>query len=330
MSGDIPLILIRGKNMQEITLRAFAKINLSIDVLGLLENGYHQVEMIMQQIYLHDLVSVRWQPDDSGEIRIRLFSNKKFLPTDERNIAYKAALAMSEKYGKGLSGEITVRIKKMIPVAAGLAGGSGNGAAVILGLNHLWQLKRPLKELMDEGAKLGADVPFSMMGQAKCNKVLGNEMNSDPDAACCALAFGTGTELKPIKKTISTYMVLSKPAVSVSTAEIYKGIDDEEIVRRPDNRLLMEILESEDDVTVKKEKLERNMVNVLETVTAKRYPLVMYTKDRILKTWPDAVVFMSGSGPTMFTFTESENQAKEICEVLKRDIRETFWTRTMV
>ena len=158
--------------MKRIHVKSYAKINLSLDVLRRLENGYHEVEMVMQQILLHDEVDVKWKESDEP-FRIVLQTNRPYLPVDERNLAYKAAQLMHEQYGEGRTGSLRIDIKKRIPVAAGLAGGSGNGAAVIHGLNSLWNLGLDVSSLNQIGSKLGSDVPFCIMGQAKMNRSLG-------------------------------------------------------------------------------------------------------------------------------------------------------------
>ena len=152
--------------MKHIELKSYAKINLSLDVCGLLDNGYHEVEMIMQQILLCDDISVKWRPDASGVssddnsgIRISLSTNRHYLPNDQRNLAYRAAMLMAERFGAGRSGSIRIDIKKRIPVAAGLAGGSSNCAAVIHALNLLWDLELPLDRLCELGAVLGPTSP---------------------------------------------------------------------------------------------------------------------------------------------------------------------------
>ena len=135
--------------MKKIQLNSFAKINLSLDVLGVLDNGFHLVDMVMQQILLCDDILIKWkdEPQDQS-IQINVSTNRYFLPTDERNLAYKAALLMADKYGDNRSGKVTIDIRKRIPVAAGLAGGSGNAAAVLHGLNILWGLELSMKELI--------------------------------------------------------------------------------------------------------------------------------------------------------------------------------------
>ena len=308
--------------MDRIQLRSYGKINLCLDVKGLLEGGFHEVEMVMQQILLCDDISMSWSPSSNKDLTVKLATNRHYLPVDERNLAYKAALLMKEAYGKELGGKLDIYIKKRIPVAAGLAGGSGNGAAVLHGLNVLWGLDLYVASLCEIGAKLGSDVPFCVMGQAAENRALKERFAKDPLACHCALATGRGTELKPLKG-LRSHLVLSKPPISVSTAEVYQGIDTVDISARPDVAGMIRGLETEDlDLVVK------NMVNVLENFTLKRYPIVVYTKNKIQDECNPEAVLMCGSGPTVFGLADTRDQAKAICEKLKEDNRESFWTRT--
>ena len=309
--------------MKKIELKAFAKINLSLDVQGLLDNGFHKVEMIMQQILLCDDVSVRWYENHKESmILIRLSTNRYYLPVDERNLAYKAAILMTENFGSGLKGTIRIDIKKRIPVAAGLAGGSSDCAAVMHALNVLWDLNLSLEELCSLGAELGSDVPFCIMGQAAANEQLANLFESDPLACHCALATGTGTRLKPIQG-LRSHLILSKPPISVSTAEVYKGIDNEKIEKHPDTELLIRALKENNSSL-----LEKNMVNVLENFTLKRYPIIVYTKNKIQDLCKSGCALMSGSGPTVFGFCENIKEAKAVCGKMLKVNKESLWTRT--
>lgn len=312
-----------------IKLKSFAKINLTLDVLGLLENGYHEVSMIMQQILLCDDVSVKWTEiaDDRNDasdnhISISLTTNRKYLPTDERNLAYKAADLMIRKYGAGKNGRLNIAIKKRIPVAAGLAGGSSNAAAVLHGINKLWNLGLDVSELCAAGSELGSDIPFCIMGQAAANDELREDFAKDPLACHCALATGTGTDLRPLKG-LKCHLVLSKPSINVSTAEVYKGIDSEPIAIHPDNDAMIEALKSEN-----RKNIEKNLVNVLENFTLKRYPIVMYTKDNMRELCTTGAVLMSGSGPTVFGLCKNIAESKYICKQMLNHNRESFWTRT--
>ena len=316
--------------MDKIELKSYAKINLCLDVKGILEGGFHEVEMVMQQILLCDDIFVSWTPSAERDLKIRLSTNRKYLPVDERNLAYKAALIMGEEYGSGIGGEVDIHIKKRIPVAAGLAGGSGNGAIVLHALNRLWDLGLDVSGLCEMGSLLGSDVPFCVMGQAAENAALKEAFAGDPLACHCALATGRGTDLKPLKG-LKSHLILSKPAISVSTAEVYKGIDTVDIPTRPNTQEMIDGLEREDLGLIRK-----NMVNVLENFTLKRYPIVVYTKNNIQSTLTSTfsgthgqpAVLMCGSGPTVFGLCESRDQAKAACGKLKEINSESFWTRT--
>ena len=306
---------------KRIELRSYAKINLCLDVPGLLPNGYHEVNMIMQQIYLHDDVVLQWS--ETGEdISIELSTNRPYLPTDRRNLAWQAAEEMIKEYGSPRRGHLRIDIRKRIPVAAGLAGGSSNCAAVIHGINQLWELGLDLEKLCEIGARLGSDVPFCVMGQAAADPALQRQFRKDPMACHCAVATGRGTDLRPIKGLASD-LVLSKPAISVSTAEAYRGIDEIEIPEHPDVEEMVRDLEQEDQAGIKK-----NMINVLENFTLKQYPIVVYTKDKMQDMCNPDGVLMSGSGPTVFCLCESREEAKRVCEAMRQVNRESFWTRT--
>ena len=309
----------------DIHLRSYAKINLSLDVKGVTEEGMHLVEMVMQQILLCDDIAMSWTPATEIEadgLEISLKTNRRYLPTDERNLACKAALLMQEIHGGDIVGRLEMNIKKRIPVAAGLAGGSGNGAAVLHGLNLLWGMDLSLQELCAAGAKLGSDVPFCVMGQAAENDKLKERFAGDRLASHCALATGTGTDLEPLKG-LESHMVLSKPAISVSTAKVYQGIDNTEIPSRPNTEELIAGLNTRD-----LPRIEKNMVNVLENYTLMEYPTVVYTKNKMQELCPGRAVLMSGSGPSVFGLTDSIKQSRQICAELAKLNRESFWTRT--
>ena len=344
--------------MERIRLRAYAKINLTLDVIGKYPNGYHQVEMIMQQIHLFDDVLIRWFDEDCDEsdhfhkivgcgespdgvhkveenrlsenVKIKVNTNKFYIPNDRRNLAYQAAEAIFKRaYNKGLlnaafTGTLKIDIKKRIPVAAGLAGGSSNGAAVLHGLNKLWNLKMSLKELCEIGAELGSDVPFCLMNQAKANTMLGKSIVHDEMATAAAFATGTGTDLKPIKPFIG-FVLLSKPSISVSTAEVYGGLKLDEIHNRPDNRKMIEAIEKIDMAEIGK-----NAVNVLEEYTLNNYSSVRKTKEKMKEVCPESIVTMSGSGPTIVGIANRMSALKDGYLVMKSINVETYKTRTMV
>jgi 4-diphosphocytidyl-2-C-methyl-D-erythritol kinase len=323
--------------MKEISLKAYAKINLSLDVLGVLPNGYHEVRMIMQQLELHDVVTVRWQEAEAaenlqnigqntvGHSEIALTTNRADLPVDRDNIAYQAAALMFKKFIK--SGRVEILIEKNIPVAAGLAGGSANGAAVLHGLNYLWDTNLTLSELCDLGVKLGADVPFCIMGQARANENLGVNITGDSLAAVCALAEGIGQKLQPLP-AFDCWILLSKPPIGVSTAEVYKGIDKEmetEGILHPNTEELIQGLYEKNY-----EKITPNMVNILELFSLKRYPIIVYTKHMLEKESSSLRVLMSGSGPTVFAVYLEKSRAEEAFMKLCEYNKETFITKTLI
>ena len=249
-----------------IHIKSYAKINLALDVGAVMPNGMHPVDMIMQLVSLHDdvIVSVRAQDADcdteggvadartsdmshigieiADGFRVLIKTNSGAIPIDAGNIAFRAAESMSRKYAdmfpKRVKADdkktICIFIDKRIPVAAGLAGGSGNAAAVIHALNAIWNLGLSLAELCEIGKTIGSDVPFCIMGQARGNFLLPNEIKGDLNAATCARAKGTGTELQPINPPLNAHIIIAKPNIAVSTAEVYKGIDSCVIEKRPD------------------------------------------------------------------------------------------------
>lgn len=254
--------------MNSIRLKCRAKINLAIDVLGKREDNYHLVEMIMQSIDLYDYIQIE-------EIKkgIMVESNCLNIPLDSSNIVYKGAQIIKDRFkiDKG----VKIRIEKNIPVEAGMAGGSSNGAAVLVGLNKLWNLNLTTKELMDLGANLGADVPFCIIGGA-------------------AFAEGIGEKLTPIKGLNNANILICKPNINVSTAMVYKQLDMSNVNKRPNLDLLINYLIEEDI-----ESLCMSMENVLESVTEKKYPEIDEIK-KVMKEHKALGAMMSGSGPTVF------------------------------
>ena len=310
--------------MQSIRVKAFAKINLCLDVKGLMDDGYHEVVMIMQQIDLHDDIGLIWESDPATVdddvlqdgsvegVRISLGSDRDDIPADDSNLAWKAAAEMTRVYGEGRRGSLEIGIEKRIPMAAGLAGGSSDCAAVIHGLNRLWDLGLDVGQLCSIGASIGSDVPFCIMGQAAADPAVREDFRSDPFATHCAIARGRGTDLEPIAG-LDSYIALIKPDIGVSTAEVYRGIDGEVIEKRPDIEEMRMALEKKDMLL-----LEKNMVNVLENFTLKRYPVVVYTKNKVQGLYKGPVL-MSGSGPTIFCLCKSREEADRLCEKMRAE-----------
>lgn len=266
--------------MNSISLKSRAKINLSIDVIGKREDGYHIVEMIMQTIDLYDDIKLKELEEDNIIIK----SECSYIPLNEDNIVYKAAKLIKEKMD--IKKGIEIFIKKNIPVAAGMAGGSSNAAAVLVGLNELWKLGLSKDELRDLGLKLGADVPFCIEGGTALAEGIGEKL----------------TYIKGINKDVN--ILVCKPDIFVSTKEVYQSLDIKNIEKRPDNKLLIEKLKNDDIVSV-----SNNMVNVLEEVTSKKYSDIKVIEDIIAKNGAMGTM-MSGSGPTVFGFFDNEEKAQ--------------------
>lgn len=260
-------------------LKALAKINLGLDVLGRRENGYHDVRMVMQTIYLYDNITMK----KTAEPGIQLQTNLGYLPIDDKNIAYKAAKLLIEEFG--LQGGIHIMLDKHIPVAAGLAGGSSNAAAVLVGMNLMYDLGLSEKELMERGVRLGADVPYCIMRGT-------------------VLAEGIGEILTPLPPLPKCYVLIAKPAISVSTKVVYEKIDAQEIIQHPDIDGLIEGLEKQN-----LKKIVDSMGNVLELVTIEDYPEIEKIKEEMKKAGALGAM-MSGSGPTVFGIFEEKKTAK--------------------
>ncbi len=280
-----------------IKLKARAKINLTLDVVGKRANGYHDVEMIMQQIDLYDVVTVHCLEKDE----IILTSNEPFLPLDDRNIAYKAAALMKKTYQ--LPQGFHIHIDKHIPIAAGLAGGSTNAAAVIKAINKLCALNLPLDTQMSLGFKLGADVPFCFLEG-------------------CALATGLGEILEPIRGFELGWLVLVKPNFGVSTKEVYTELKLEAIITHPRTGVMREALEQQNRKVIINE-----LSNVLETVTLSMYPKVAQVK-ALLSSYGAEGVLMSGSGPTVFGIFSSYQRAKTAHKKLKKIYTQSYVVST--
>lgn len=272
--------------MQYIKLKALAKINLGLDVLGKRENGYHDVRMVMQTITLHDKIKITKIESDKVEVR----SNLYYLPNNENNIAYKAAQMLRDEFN--IKEGVRIRLDKQIPVAAGMAGGSANAAAVLKGMNRLFNLRLNQQELMDRGVQLGADVPYCIMQGTVLAEGIGEEL----------------TELAPMPKC---HIVIAKPPISVSTKRVYEALDAKSIVEHPSIDAVVGGLEFSNIEAVAK-----NMGNVLEDVTIPEYPIVQDIKDVMLK--GGAInAMMSGSGPTVFGIFAREADAKRTMRLLR-------------
>ena len=322
-SAARPLPEKQKKTMQKsksVSFRTYAKINLSLDVTGVRDNGYHDVEMVMQGIDLYDEMTVRIFPAE--EHKITLKTDKYYIPTDERNTAYKGAQLMLARY-EGAPVEIRMDIKKNIPVAAGLAGGSSNGAGAILAANRLLGLGLDLKELCGIGAKVGADVPFSIMVMAKLQQQFGIS-----GGMTCALATGTGEILTP-KPARSLWAVLAKVPAGVSTKMVYQELDRLSGYPHPDTSGVLAAAAAGD-----LQGLKASMGNVLEQVTLKKFPEVAALKGQMQAVGgAGAPVMMSGSGPTVYGLFSSEAEARragqKLAEAVAGQRTEIFCVKTL-
>ena len=278
--------------MKQIELKALAKINLGLDVLGRRENGYHDVRMVMQSIYLYDEVKL----EKTAEQGITVVSNLSFLPTGDGNIAYKAARLLKEEFQ--ITEGIKITLNKHIPVAAGLAGGSSNAAAVLFGMNRMFRLGLSQKELMERGVRLGADVPYCIMRGT-------------------VLAEGIGEKLSVLPAMPKCTVLIAKPPVSVSTKVVYEALDAKEITEHPDIDGIIKGLKNNS-----LKEVAACMGNVLEDVTIPKHPVIKQIKQE-MKSAGALNAMMSGSGPTVFGLFESRAAAREA----QRRIREKSLTR---
>lgn len=280
--------------MNSIQLKSRAKINLSIDVLGKREDGYHLVEMIMQTIDLFDKIKIFSLKGDT----IIIESNSLDIPLDSTNIVYKAADLIKKQYN--IKEGVKIIIEKNIPIAAGMAGGSSNAAAVLVGLNQLWQLKLSENKLKELGLKLGADVPFCIGGQTALAENIGEKL----------------TNIDGLSENI--FILVCKPELFVSTKEIYEDIDSKIIKKRPNNKLLIQLLKEN-----KIQQIADNMYNVLEEVTRERYPVIEEIEKIMMEN--DALgSMMSGSGPTVFGLYRNREDAENCKNKLLKKFSQVY------
>lgn len=282
--------------MQKIIEKAYAKINLTLDITGKLENGYHTVKMIMQSLELCDDVILT----KSLKNGIQIKSNLKFLPNNETNLAFIAANKFYEftKIEKGLE----IELIKNIPVAAGLAGGSSNAAAVLRGLNKMYNTNLSAEQLCEIGIRIGADVPYCIHGGS-------------------VLAQGIGEKLTKIYEMPDCNVVLCKPSFSVVTSKIYSKMDNINLKLHPDTKGMIEALKNSDYNGIC-----HRLYNVMEQVTSSEHEEIAKIEDIMLENGCDGTV-MSGSGPTVFGLFCDFAKAENTYNVLKQIFKETFLTK---
>lgn len=267
--------------MDDISIRALAKINIGLDVLGTLPNGYHEVKMIMQTVNLFDRVNLK-KSKDAG---IRMSSNLRFLPVNDDNLCIRAAKLLAEEFD--IAEGLDIELQKHIPVAAGMAGGSTDAAAVLYGMNKIFDLGLKQKDLMERGVKIGADVPYCIMRGT-------------------ALAEGIGEQLKSLPPMIKCPVLIAKPGISVSTKMVYDALDScfEDVVHPDINQIISDIKAQDLHAVC------RHMGNVLEDVTIPMHPIISDIKKNMVDNGAIGAM-MSGSGPTVFGFFEDEATAKK-------------------
>ncbi|SFA90683.1 4-(cytidine 5'-diphospho)-2-C-methyl-D-erythritol kinase [Selenomonas ruminantium] len=280
-----------------VTVEANAKINLTLDILGKRPDGFHEVAMVMQSIGLHDTLTME---KTDGEIA--LFINVPWLKADEKNLAWRAAELVRQEYG--LTGGVRMELTKRIPIAAGLAGGSADAAAVLKGMNELYNLQMSEARLCELGARLGSDIPFCLMGGTM-------------------LATGRGEVLTRLADMPETWVVLAKPRISVSTAWAYQNYDEQGAERHPDNEAIKKAI-----ARGNRKAVAGLLCNVLESVTIKKYDVIADYKQMMLDKGAMASM-MSGSGPTVFGLARNREQAEAIANVLRQNTNaDVFVTRT--
>lgn len=265
--------------MYEMRLKALAKINLGLDVIRRREDGYHEVKMIMQTIRLYDRIVMRKRREPKIQVKTNLF----YLPENENNLVYKAAKLLIEEFK--IQQGVQIDLQKFIPVAAGMAGGSSDAAAVLYGMNRMFHLGLSLEELMEHGVKIGADVPYCLMRGT-------------------ALAEGIGEQLTKLSPVPQCKILIAKPAISVSTKFVYENLKLDENTVHPDIDLLIQDIETKNLAD-----MAAHMGNVLESVTIPNYPVIAQIKEQMIK---DGALnaMMSGSGPTVFGIFDDKEKAE--------------------
>ena len=278
-------------------LRAYAKINLGLDVLRRREDGYHDVKMIMQTIQLYELL----EREKSEQPGIHLTTNLSYIPVNENNLVYKAVKLLMDQYR--IEEGITISLNKFIPVAAGMAGGSSDAAAALVGVNRMFQLGLTRQQLMELGVKIGADVPYCVMRGT-------------------ALAEGIGEKLTALPPMPQCYVLIGKPGISVSTKFVYTNLNLGPDTHHPDIDGMIQALQDGDLYGI-----TDRMENVLESVTIPAYPVIETIKDH-MKAHGAVNAMMSGSGPTVFGIFDDKEKAEYACEKLRESMltKQTFLT----
>lgn len=279
-------------------LRALAKINLGLDILGKREDGYHEVRMIMQTIQMYDVLEMKKKKIPG----ISLAVNYPFIPSDERNLVYKAAKLLMDEFQ--VKGGVTIRLEKFIPVAAGMAGGSSDAAATLVGINRLFKLGLSERELMDRAVKIGADVPYCIMRGT-------------------ALAEGIGEKLTGITQVPECFVLIGKPGINVSTRAAYESLNLSGIQNHPDIDGMIQDIQNGD-----LQGMTAKMGNVFEPGIIGQYPVIQEIKD-LMESHGALKAMMSGSGPTVFGIFDSQEKMNAAAKILRESnlAKTVFGTR---
>ncbi len=283
--------------MKELTLNAYAKVNLTLDVRGRRPDGYHDVETVLHTLELHDTVVLR-----EAEGSIRVVCDHRRVPSDEQNLVFRTAQLLREVYG--VQGGVEIELRKRIPPASGLGGGSSDAAVTLLGLAQLWKLRLDHAQLVELGSQLGSDVPFFLVGGA-------------------ALATGRGERLRFLPTLPTTWVVVACPEVEVSTGWAYGQLDLAAVARRPDTERVVEALRREDVAEVAKA-----LCNVFEPLVSHHCPQVAALKERMLAAGALGAA-MTGTGPAVYGLFPGEGDARRAAESLAAaGGAQVFLTRT--
>lgn len=265
--------------------KAYAKINLGLDVLGILPGGYHEVKMVMQTVGIFDVLTM-----ERAKAGITVTTDSGELPTDENNLIYKAAKLLLEE--AGVESGVCIYLEKHIPIAAGMAGGSSDAAATLSGINELFELGYTDEQLMELGVRIGADVPYCILGGT-------------------ALAEGIGEKLTPLAAAPDCYLLVAKPPINVATGHVYKQLDSLEGYSHPDIDGMVEAIARGDLAGVVK-----RMGNVLQEVTIPEHPIIGELKEEMIRLGAEGSM-MSGSGPTVFGIFTDRDRAQKAYESMQ-------------
>ena len=268
-------------------LRAMAKINLGLDVIRKRDDGYHEVRMIMQTIKMYDVLDIRKKKTQG----ISLSTNLPYVPSDERNLVYKAAKLLMDEFD--IKEGISMRLFKFVPVAAGMAGGSSDAAAAFVGVNRLFRLGLSQEELMERAVQIGADVPYCIMRGT-------------------ALAEGIGEKLTPLTAMPEGYVLIGKPGINVSTKTAYENLNLAAIEQHPDIDGMIRDIRNKDLYS-----MTEKMVNVFEPGLMKKYPVIQEIRD-FMEEKGALKAMMSGSGPTVFGIFDSKEKMNAAASALKK------------